>query len=659
MSNDSPFGSESFGLPLPTEIGGYHLVEHLGSGGMGEVYKAFDADGRRVAFKLLHPWVAVDPRAKDRLEREVNMLRRVRSKYVVRIMDAELDEKQNFLVTEIIEGPTLDDDIKRQGPYTLEEIQPLAQGIATALQDVHNAGVVHRDLKPGNVMLTESGPMIIDFGIAQVLDDARLTRTGMVTGTPGFLDPDVVIGGSPTVGGDWWSWAALLVFASTGRPPFGRGSAAAILARVEAGRPDIEGIPWQLSAILRQALHPEPKARASYKDILGVINALLQEQDEIAKQIVQASQTTLLPSSDFDLTERTQVFLEDFPVEDFYDDTRFGLLNLEDDRMDMDADPEVDIREADIDLPASISSGIGSRIAANASTDFEANFDASSASESLYPDHLTLEYLNLKGTEKIGAGISNSEQKSIVYPIRNSAPSEAASQNIDYQNIDHIYSGDISYLDLGNSAASSVAHSEAHEVDSYKVPLYRPKPRRILTFALWIMLISISLWRPLVASLVYLASAVIIGFLGECVGSMQQSLAGGARPAKAKMKLLATWPLRLLSALRCLLPGVSIGAGVSVIILWVNKTWNLFSPATISAAGIAVFLLIVWIMPWSEPLRVGIRFAFRQFPSGSTTHWYLLLLFLLLATINWAVIISGNNSAPSWWPISDEVVYAL
>src|SRR5690606_11562125 len=129
----------------------------------------------------------------------------------------------------------------------------------------------HRDMKPGNVMLTDDGPVVIDFGISQVADDARLTQTGPVTGTPGYVDPQVLAGGVPDAAGDWWGWAAVLLFAATGRAPLGTGPLSAVLARVETGRADVDGLPPRFGQVLRRALHPDPTLRMPHGSVLRAL----------------------------------------------------------------------------------------------------------------------------------------------------------------------------------------------------------------------------------------------------------------------------------------------------------------------------------------------------------------------------------------------------
>lgn len=254
------------------ELGGYVLLRSLGSGGMGTVYEALDADHRRVALKLLHPHIGADPAARDRLRREVATLHRVRHTGVARVLDAEVDSDEAFVVTELVEGRTLEAAVREDGPFAGPDLTALARGLAGALAAIHVAGVVHRDVKPANVMLTEDGPVLIDFGISQIVEESeRVTQTGMVAGTPGYLDPQVVAGGAPGAAADWWAWSAVLAFAATGRPPFGRAAMDVVLTRVARGDPDLAGLPDDVARALRAALAPEPTSRFSPADVLAVL----------------------------------------------------------------------------------------------------------------------------------------------------------------------------------------------------------------------------------------------------------------------------------------------------------------------------------------------------------------------------------------------------
>ena len=175
-------------------LGPYRLLERLGEGGMGVVYLAADQQQRRVAVKALRPAIAADPNARRRLAREVETMRRVRSPFVAEVLDADIDGRSPYIVTRFVPGRTLDEAVKQDGPLQGAALQQFAGGLARALAEIHAAGVVHRDLKPGNVMLCRGDPVVIDFGIAHIADATKLTQSGIVMGTPGYLAPEVIQG---------------------------------------------------------------------------------------------------------------------------------------------------------------------------------------------------------------------------------------------------------------------------------------------------------------------------------------------------------------------------------------------------------------------------------------------------------------------------------
>ncbi len=263
-----------------TEIGGYRVLGPLGRGGMGAVYRAVDADGTTVALKLLHPHLGEDPAARERLQREVRTLQRVRHPGVARVLDAEIEAGEAFVVTELVDGEDLGTRVRTRGALTPVELADLAERLRGAVAVVHETGVLHRDLTPGNVMVTERGPVLIDFGIAQDADDLRVTSTGLVMGTPGFVAPEVLEGGEPSEAGDWWSWAALLVLAATGRPPFGGPPLQAVLARARAGEPDLEGLDRRTATALRAALAVDPWRRPAPEHVVAELRLAAQGETE-------------------------------------------------------------------------------------------------------------------------------------------------------------------------------------------------------------------------------------------------------------------------------------------------------------------------------------------------------------------------------------------
>jgi predicted Ser/Thr protein kinase len=245
----------------PARLGPYRLLQRLGEGGMGVVYLAADPGQRRVAVKALRPAVAADPNARRRLAREVETMRRVRSPFVAEVIDADVTSDPPYIVTRYVEGQTLDEVVSQGGPLTGSQLARLASGLALALSAVHAAGVVHRDLKPGNVMIAGGEPVVIDFGIAQVPDSTRLTQTGMFMGTPGYLAPEVIEGKPSGPASDVHSWGATVAFAATGRPPFGTGAFETIFYRIINGQPDLTGFPAPLLQLVGQALSRDPARR--------------------------------------------------------------------------------------------------------------------------------------------------------------------------------------------------------------------------------------------------------------------------------------------------------------------------------------------------------------------------------------------------------------
>jgi predicted Ser/Thr protein kinase len=254
---------------LPRKIGPYRVIEKIGEGGMGVVYLGADADKRRVAIKVLGAAVAGDPSARQRLAREVETMRRVRNRYVAEVLDADVQGPAPYIVTRYVPGRTLEDAVRQDGPLRGMALDSFAEGLAEALAAIHAAGVVHRDLKPGNVMLNAGQPVIIDFGIAHIPDSTRLTKTGLVMGTPGYLAPEVIEGASSSGGSDVHSWGATVAYAATGRQPFGSGTFQTIFFRVLEGKPDVAGIPPHLLPFVTAALSTDPQARPSARWLAG------------------------------------------------------------------------------------------------------------------------------------------------------------------------------------------------------------------------------------------------------------------------------------------------------------------------------------------------------------------------------------------------------
>ena len=281
---------------LPRKLGPYRVIRKIGEGGMGVVYLGADPSKRQVAIKVLGPAVANDPSARQRLAREVETMRRVRNRYVAEIVDADVNGPSPYIVTRYVPGRTLEDTVREQGPLRGMALDSLAEGLAEGLTAIHAAAVVHRDLKPGNVMLDNGQPVIIDFGIAHVPDATRLTKTGLVMGTPGYLPPEVIEGSASSGASDVHSWGATVAYAATGREPFGTGNFQTIFFRVIEGRAELDGVPPRLLPFVSAALSTDPKSRPSARWLaghLGMPGSAQLPVPQVAETRIEASATRI------------------------------------------------------------------------------------------------------------------------------------------------------------------------------------------------------------------------------------------------------------------------------------------------------------------------------------------------------------------------------
>ncbi len=228
---------------------------------MGVVHLAVDPQGRQVAVKVLRAEVAGDEVARRRLSREVETMRRVRSKYIAEVLDADVTGHRPYIVTRYVAGRPLDEIVREDGPLDLAALTRIAHGVATALAAVHSVGVIHRDLKPGNVLILDGEPVLIDFGIAQAVDATRLTQTGMFIGTPGYLAPEIIEGQEAGPEVDIHAWAGTLLYAGTGQPPFGKGTLEMIFYNITAGKADVSAAPAALQPLLKAAFQRNPSKR--------------------------------------------------------------------------------------------------------------------------------------------------------------------------------------------------------------------------------------------------------------------------------------------------------------------------------------------------------------------------------------------------------------
>ncbi|WP_094221900.1 bifunctional serine/threonine-protein kinase/ABC transporter substrate-binding protein [Streptomyces diastatochromogenes] len=246
----------------PSRLASHRLLGRLGAGGMGVVYLARSAGGALVALKVIQAEYAEDAGFRERFRREAETARRMTSPWVASLVDADPEAAAPWLATVFVPGPSLGEAVAAHGSLPVRSVRVLGARLAQALSDLHAVGLVHRDVKPGNVLLALDGPRLIDFGVARDLQDTALTSTGVVVGTPGFLAPEQAQGGREVgPAGDVFSLGCVLAHAATGRPPFGTGSLDALLYRTVHDTPDLEGVPQELAEVVRGCLEKDPRQR--------------------------------------------------------------------------------------------------------------------------------------------------------------------------------------------------------------------------------------------------------------------------------------------------------------------------------------------------------------------------------------------------------------
>ncbi|MFB6529486.1 bifunctional serine/threonine-protein kinase/ABC transporter substrate-binding protein [Streptomyces sp. NPDC056399] len=258
----------------PSTIAGYRLLGRLGAGGMGVVYLARSGGGALAALKLIRAEHAADPGFRERFRREAAAAERITGRWVVRVLGADPEAREPWLATEFVPGPSLAEAVALHGALPEPTVRALGARLASALGDMHEAGLVHRDVKPGNVLLALDGPRLIDFGIARSAGATALTATGAMIGTPGFLAPEQArVAGSDEVGpaADVFSLGCVLAYTLTGERPFGTGAVAAVVYRTVHEDPDLDGVPAPLRPLVSACLAKNPADRPTAAEVRAAL----------------------------------------------------------------------------------------------------------------------------------------------------------------------------------------------------------------------------------------------------------------------------------------------------------------------------------------------------------------------------------------------------
>ncbi|MFE3447785.1 serine/threonine-protein kinase [Nonomuraea sp. NPDC059194] len=251
----------------PVQMASYRLTGLLGEGGQGTVYLGVAPSGEQVAVKVLHARLVQDNDSRRRFMREVRAARTVGSFGTARILDVDIEGDQPYIVSEYIAGDSLQELITREGARDVGGMKRLMLATAAALQAIHQAGIVHRDFKPSNVLLALDGPRVVDFGIARALEATTMLSSAIV-GTPPYMSPEQLGGREIGPKSDVFSWAVTMVFAATGRPAFGQDSIPAVFNRILTVQPDLDGVPEELRGLLVSCLAKEPESRPCVDQVL-------------------------------------------------------------------------------------------------------------------------------------------------------------------------------------------------------------------------------------------------------------------------------------------------------------------------------------------------------------------------------------------------------
>jgi hypothetical protein len=256
----------------PQQIGGFRLQARLGAGGMGRVYLGYSPGGRPVAVKVVHPELARDPEFMQRFRREVSAAQAVSDAYTAAVVGAGPDDSPPWLATTYVPGPPLNELVAQAGPLPEDAVWRLAGGLAEALLAIHAQGLVHRDLKPGNILIAADGPRVIDFGISRTTSGTVVTATRTTIGTPAYMSPEQAQGLAVDPTSDIFSLGSVLAFAATGVSPFGGGEVFSIGYRVVHGEPYLTRVPASLRPVIDACLAKDPAARPALVQLMHTVS---------------------------------------------------------------------------------------------------------------------------------------------------------------------------------------------------------------------------------------------------------------------------------------------------------------------------------------------------------------------------------------------------
>ncbi len=281
----------------PRRLGTYRLSARLGQGGQGVVYLGHTGNGAKVAIKLLHAGLSDDQAVRRRFRAEVEAVRRVAPFCTAQLLDADLEGDRPYLVSEYVDGISLTEHVIAQGPRIGGSLHRLAIGTATALGAIHRAAVVHRDFKPGNVLLSLDGPRVIDFGISRPMDSTATTGRFPI-GTPAYLAPERIKGEPAGPPADLYAWALTVAYTANGRHAYTAETHQEVLARILYGKPDLGTLTGRLRELVDACLAVEPGDRPDAEEVLRrLLSHDLTGRDVLSTGALAALDTTPEPAA--------------------------------------------------------------------------------------------------------------------------------------------------------------------------------------------------------------------------------------------------------------------------------------------------------------------------------------------------------------------------
>ena len=636
------------------EIGGYRLVRVIGRGGMSTVYEAIDGGGNRVALKLLHPAAIAGQAGRARLQRAVTMLQRGGGPDGGAGGGAGPAGGGGVMVPPGGDGPTLSEDVKEDGPYERGDLVELASRLGAAVEAVHAIGVLHRDLKPSNVMIASSGPKLIDFGIAQTGADARLTQSGSVTHTPGYLDPRVLEGAEPDEAADFWALAAVIAFAATGHDPYRGNSTPAIIRRVMDGDVDLSGVPPRVGGALRAALVKPLSRRLPYRDLIAVLRDPASWVDDGSETGAQSGGG---PGYAGDMTRavpRSPQALATLPVDDAdFPNLATGSIGQTEpyDAESYDAEQYGAAYAPDAGHTAAYAFGSGRTAAYESAAEasaYERGAGATAAYESaparpgtnyddfygevegqVPADALAPIYANQSLNQPRGGGAN--------YPPQSYGPSSYGAEQVRPPN------------DGGHFADFSPEFE--HWGEPSPIPVWaRPAPSFPFLTLLAGVIAAVLIWRwPVVGTAVFALLCVCLGVVGITRSALQRRrLSAGRKSASDGFWALGRLPLSLANAILRSAVGVAWGLVGAVALLWVLFGLGLRASEYSLLGAAALFVVLTWYAVLARYVREGSRVVFAVVaPSrGYRFFWGIILLAIVAAAI-----LICSSTPTSWLPL--------